>query len=169
MGGEDRGRIGRTHEGLSIRGKLNLGCGERDIRPGYVNIDIREIEGAVRRDVGDRESMTAFSNAAEILAFDIIEHFPREKAMGVLELWVDLLAPGGILKVRCPDILHAVSVRFDDEWLELLLYGSQDYEENYHRCGFTRPMMERILRDLGLEIEASWNTDAGNLEIWARK
>jgi hypothetical protein len=56
-----------------------------------------------------------------------------------------------------------------DEWLELLLYGGQDYEENFHKCGFTRNTLVGLLLDENLEIIHEEQTDAGNIEVWAVK
>lgn len=148
--------------------RLNLGCGP-DVKPGFVNLDCRDIEGAIRRDVSDPESMMVFDGVTEILAYDILEHFDRRTAKACLALWVSLLAPGGVLKLRCPDIRHAVTVAPNDEWLELLLYGGQDYEQNQHLCGFTTGTLCPHLADLGMEITLVRQTAAGNMEIEARK
>lgn len=156
--------------------RLNLGCGP-DIQDNFVNLDIREIEGALRRDVSDRESMKPFAGADEILAYDVLEHFPREKAREALAMWVELLKPGGVLRIRCPDIRHAASESLkrrsvtadQDEWFELLLYGGQDYPENYHKCGFTMATLSRLLQEMGCLVIRRETTNAGNVEIDARK
>ena len=147
---------------------MNLGCGNQ-IYKNYTNLDIRKIEGAVQCDVSSSLQMRRFRGCDEICAFDILEHFPREKSRQVLKMWVGLLRPGGVIRIRCPDLLHAVKVRLSDEWLELLLYGGQDYPENQHLCGFTRNMLVGLLLDENLEIIHEENTDAGNLEVWAQK
>lgn len=148
--------------------KLNLGCGP-DIRQGYKNLDVRDLVGVTKRDVSDRESMMQFAGADEILAYDVLEHFPRDKAREASRLWVDLLEPGGVIKIRCPEIRHAVRIAKSDEWLEQLLYGAQDYKENQHLCGFTTAMLTQLLVDLGCEIVRREFTPAGNIEIWAHK
>ena len=134
-----------------------------------MNLDIREIEGVTKCDVTKPSQMRKYRGCDEICAFDILEHFPREKAREVLKMWVDLLKPGGVFRVRCPDFRHAVSLNKPDEWTEKLLYGGQDYKENQHLCGFTTAMMTKLLTDLGLEIVRKEVSSAGNLEIWARK
>jgi predicted SAM-dependent methyltransferase len=146
--------------------RLNLGCGN-DLHPGFINIDCRDIEGVARHDITDADAMSAFKPASIILAYDVLEHFPRAKAREVLEMWVDLLAEGGTLKLRCPDFRHMMNLGQTDEWIELLLYGGQDYDENYHRCGFTAQMLVNILEDMGLEICSMERSLAGNIEIEA--
>lgn len=146
--------------------RLNLGCGNQ-IYKNYANLDTRDIPGALKCDVSSQKEMRRFRGCDEIVAFDVLEHFPREKSREVLKMWVGLLRPGGVIRVRTPDILHAVKVRQSDEWLELLLYGGQDYKENFHKTGFTRDMLVGLLSDLKIIFEE--NTDAGNIEIWAQK
>ena len=147
---------------------MNLGCGNQ-IYKNYQNLDIRKIEGAVQCDVSSSLQMRRFRGCDEICAFDILEHFPREKSREVLRMWVGLLRPSGVIRIRCPDLLHAVKVRLSDEWLELLLYGGQDYKENQHLCGYTMAMLAGLLIDLDLKIIHEEYSDAGNLEIWAEK
>jgi len=150
--------------------RLNLGCG-KDVKKGYLNIDIRDLPGVIVADVSDPIVMLRFFGAEEILAYDIIEHLPRQVAHDTLRLWYDMLANGGVLRIRCPDILHATSLRDirGDEWLEQLLYGGQDYPENQHLCGFTRGMMERLLEQVGFTSWRITNNNAGNMDVEARK
>lgn len=148
--------------------RLNVGAG-LDVKPGFVNLDVRQLKGVIKCDVSSHVQMRRFRGCDEICAFDILEHFPREKSREVLKMWVSLLRPGGVIRIRCPDLLHAVKVRLSDEWLELLLYGGQDYPENYHKCGFTRNTLVGLLLDLNLEIIHEEQTGAGNVEVWAKK
>lgn len=147
---------------------MNIGSGNQ-IYKNYTNLDIRKIDGAIQCDVSSSLQMRRFRGCDEICAFDILEHFPREKSHEVLKMWISLLRPGGVIRIRCPDLLHAVKVRLSDEWLELLLYGGQDYEENFHKCGFTRNTLVGLLLDENLEIIHEEQTDAGNIEVWAVK
>lgn len=153
---------------IGVITRLNLGCGT-DVKPGFINLDIRPLDGIVRCDVSDSEQMSAYQGATEILAYDILEHFPRAKARQVLALWVSLLAPDGRIEIRCPDLRHAMKVAPNDEWLEQLLYGGQDYPENQHLCGFTTGTLCPFIANLGMEITLVRQTTAGNLEIEARK
>jgi predicted SAM-dependent methyltransferase len=145
-----------------------LGCGP-DVREGFENLDVRELPGVTFCDVSDPIGMAQYKGAEEILAYDILEHFDRETAYSCLLMWVDLLAPGGIMRIRCPDIVHAVSVRQSDEWLEMLIYGGQDYPENYHKCGFTKKMMLAFLEVLGMNVLSTEQTNAGNMEVVAQR
>lgn len=148
--------------------RLNLGC-STDVKPGFVNLDCRDIEGVTRCDVSDPAAMEAYRGAGLILAYDVLEHLDRKQARSVLAMWIDLLAAGGEIRLRCPDFRHACGLNHPDEWVELLLYGGQDYPENHHRCGFTIPMLSGLLKGLGMEVTGARHTAAGNLEIEAVK
>lgn len=150
----------------SSKKKLNLGCG-KDIREGFINIDVRPLPGVDI--VADVRNINI--KADYILARDIIEHFPQAETLGILTHWVSLLNSGGIIEIQCPDVLWAyeVSQKRGANWLIQLLYGGQDYPENFHKAGFTLDSMRKILEGLGLEILSAENNPNGNLIIKARK
>jgi len=148
--------------------RLNLGCGD-DIRKGFINLDIRSLKDMSVCDVSNDKEMKRYRGADEILALDILEHFPREEARRVLKMWIELLRPGGMITIRCPDFRHVMTLPQSDERTELLLYGGQDYPENFHKCGFTVATLTKLLEDNGLGVIKSQVTSAGNLEIAARK
>jgi predicted SAM-dependent methyltransferase len=145
-----------------------LGCGD-DIRKGFINLDIRSLKDMSVCDVSNDKEMKRYRGADEILALDILEHFPREEARRVLKMWIELLRPGGMITIRCPDFRHVMTLPQSDERTELLLYGGQDYPENFHKCGFTVATLTKLLEDNGLGVIKSQVTSAGNLEIAARK
>ena len=145
--------------------KLNLGCGA-DIRQGFINVDCREVEGVdLVADVGNLEPI---ENVGYILAYDIIEHFPQAETKDVLQGWIDLLPSGGTLDLRCPDVIYGSKILPENVFIELL-YGSQDYPENYHKAGFTLLSMKKLLRSLRMKIDSAKNTSDGNLLIKASK
>jgi predicted SAM-dependent methyltransferase len=144
--------------------KLNLGCGTYQPE-GFIHVDLRPLPGVdVVCDVSDPAAMKQFRGAEYILASDVIEHLPREIANATLALWVDLLGSDGTLEVWCPDFRHAIAIH-PDARCELLLYGGQDYPENFHRCGFTLATMQQKFTDLGLTVTQAVNTGVGNLKV----
>jgi predicted SAM-dependent methyltransferase len=144
--------------------KLNLGCGG-DIKEGFINVDCRPLKGVdVVADVSD---LPEFENVGHILAQDIIEHFPQAETEGIIKRWLDILPEGGTLEIRCPDVIHASRVLSERGFIEML-YGSQDYPENFHRAGFTLATMTELLEGLGVEVEGENRRD-GNLWVKATK
>jgi len=118
--------------------------------------------------VADVANIGQVDNVGYILAYDIIEHFPQAETKKVLQNWISILPVGGTLELRCPDVIHGSKVLSEKVFIELL-YGSQDYPENYHKAGFTLQSMKKILRTLGMEINSAKNTPDGNLLIKATK
>jgi predicted SAM-dependent methyltransferase len=148
--------------------KLNLGCGTV-IKKGFINIDIRDLPGVdIVHDVSNLSDLNLVG-IEYILADDIIEHFSQEETATIIAHWVSLLILGGIIEIRCPDILHAVKVAPSPEWLIRLIYGGQDYPENFHKAGFTLKSMKKLLKKLGLQIIYTEQTSEGNLVVKAQK
>ncbi len=81
--------------------RLNVGAGD-DRRPGFLSVDLR-------RDVADVVASAhalpfADGSVAEVLALDILEHVPSFRTSSLLAEWHRVLAPGGILTCRVPNL-----------------------------------------------------------------
>jgi len=129
--------------------------------------------------------------AQEIWAYDVLEHFPQAQGNAVLDEWVRLLAVGGILHVKAPDlealarfilnpVVKAVGPweaslgwkvgdRWPDRQLALQVYGGQDYSENFHRSGYTIALLRAMLEARGLQILEAGYEGTSNLVMTARK
>ncbi|MFN3531093.1 MAG: glycosyltransferase [Candidatus Brocadia sp.] len=148
--------------------RLNLGCGT-DIRQGYVNIDQRRIKGV--NQIADVSNLPYKSESVvEVLANDVIEHFPREQTEAVLNEWIRVLRPGGILKIQCPDVRTLANGLISNvipvNEFSRRIYGGQNYGGNFHYAGFDIPEMKRMLRRLGMRPQqvSAYN---GNFSITA--
>lgn len=114
--------------------KLHIGCGSVHI-PEYVNVDIRYLPNV---DVVDNaEFLRKFEREeiTEIYACHILEHFNRWRIPNILRRWWELLQPGGLLYLSVPNFEAIVSYYNKTRDLKLLiglLYGGQDYDENFH-------------------------------------
>ncbi|MFB3816142.1 MAG: methyltransferase domain-containing protein [Candidatus Methylomirabilales bacterium] len=158
--------------------RLNLGCGADWMGGGVVNMDCRNLlppDGMtfLRADVADLRDMFADGAAAEIWAKDVLEHVPQVKAGAVLDEWIRLLAPGGLLHLKTPDLQalarFILEGRASDEVKAYRVYGGQDYAENFHRAGFTVAMLSAMLTVRGMEIVSAKGHEGTNLLITARK
>lgn len=148
--------------------RLNLGCGA-DIKQGYINIDQRWIEGV--NQVADVSRLPyKDKSVTEVLANDVIEHFPREQTEMVLKEWIRVLRPDGILKIQCPDVrtlaYGLVYNQIPTNEFSRRIYGGQEYDGNFHYAGFDIPEMKRILRKLGMWPQQI-STYNGNLAVTA--
>lgn len=81
--------------------KINLGCGYRKL-DGYINIDCREcVEPDMCIDILNRLPFEDES-VDEVRAFDILEHIPIGKCVGVIEEICRVLKKGGKFESYTP-------------------------------------------------------------------
>lgn len=81
--------------------RLNVGAGD-DRRPGFISVDLREDVADV---VAPADALPfPDGSAAEVLALDILEHVPSFRTQGLLREWHRVLAPGGRLTCRVPNL-----------------------------------------------------------------
>lgn len=172
--------------------KLNIGAGSLLI-PGYINIDIRELPGIdVVTDVRDL-SMYLDNSVDELFAKDVLEHMPRREWRIVLNEWIRVIKPGGILKIRFPDMLKLVEKfknggfdknrvygktdiydaeecrRFGEERLGQLLFGDQNVPENAHLSGLTEWLVVRHLKEVNMTVLKIFNDGGADVRITASK
>ena len=127
--------------------RLNLGCGHEPIQ-GYVNIDSYAVEADVH---GDFRQLT-YRDVDEILLSHVLEHLPWRHTQLVLNKLHGWLRDGGELLIEVPDMeLITAEAMGNPDWVRYL-YGSQEHEGEYHRSGFTIPILEQKLRTAGFMI-----------------
>lgn len=173
---EEKVRLHRPAAVPTLR--LNLGSGDDWMFDGVVNVDCRNLlppDGAtfLRADITDLGDMFADGCAAEIWAKDVLEHFPQAQAGMVLDQWIRLLGPGGLLHLKTPDLTALAEFILrgaeSDETKAYRVYGGQDYAENFHRAGFTVPLLRSLLEARGMEILEATRHEGTNLLILARR
>lgn len=157
--------------------KLNLGCG-KDIRNGYLNLDIVPVEAEVInkarggsspdtrqddselfrvQDITNLDDVAEDESVEEILALNILQIFSYKHVFGILNHWISKLQPGGVLKVVVPDIheqaLSLVSGQMDIQNYILSIYGQHQNEHDYVKTGFDIEILCDLLSNkLGLKI-----------------
>lgn len=146
--------------------KLNVGCGD-DVRDGMINVDLRPT-GQV---VADVACLPFRDRCADILALDILEHFPVMRVGKVLDEWRRV---GTSLEVRVPNIealsRTIVARPASCDMLIRNLYGGHRWGVDgcldAHHWGWTPATLERDLEIHGFGVES--NDHALNMTVVAR-
>lgn len=155
--------------------RLNLGCGF-DRREGYLNVDFQDFHGPDL--VADVRRLGLLPSAYydEVIAQDVLEHLPRTDIRATLVEWGRLLAPGGRLVLRVPDVLglaKLLAARQTIEEQDVLLqclFGTQAYTGDFHSFGFTELALRHYLAEAGftvaeLEHRDEWLFDAVAIRV----
>jgi predicted SAM-dependent methyltransferase len=133
--------------------KLHLGCGEKHIE-GYVNIDIRPMDSVDK--VDNIKYLRSFKeNSIDVIySSSVLEHFIRWEYKNVLRRWYEILKPEGVLRLGVPDFEAIVSYYMENRDLDAvmgLLYGGQDYEQNFHYVCWDFRRLKKDLEEIGFK------------------
>lgn len=131
--------------------KLHLGCGNRRI-PDYINVDIRE---ELNPDVVDNiYTLEKFQpNSVDVIYNShVFEHIDRHNRIKVLQRWLDILKPGGILRISVPDFESIVKA-YQNGWtlpyLISFLNGSQKHPFDIHYYCYDFDCLKNDLMNAG--------------------
>lgn len=143
-----------NHRDRRSMSSIDLGCGER--KRGEIGVDFRKVDGV---DVLADVSRLPFRDGVfqEGLASDILEHFPRSETLNVLREWRRILAEGGKLIIKTPN-LGTLASAFLSQFIDGLelsrkLFGNQGNEGDFHKSGFDPRGLEILLFNAGFKIE----------------
>jgi predicted SAM-dependent methyltransferase len=141
--------------------KLHLGCGTKHLED-YTNIDIRYLPGV--DEVNNIRFLRNYkeNSVDEIYACHVLEHFGRWEYKDVLKRWFEILKPEGKLRLAVPNfnsICEYYTKTSDIKPLIGLLYGGQDYDENYHYITFDYPTLKQDLSNIGFTTTQTWDTE----------
>ena len=133
---------------MSVR--LNIGAGETRM-PGFTPVDtILGGEAFPLRYEDD--------SVDEIRAVHVLEHFGVSTIGHVLDDWVRVLKPGGLMRVAVPDMAKIVEMVADPDSMEWQPYlmGGQTGPDDFHKSAFTRKSLTDLLLSAGLGKIESW-------------
>lgn len=120
--------------------RINLGCWSKRL-PGFVNIDLDPSYGELVVDV--RALPYEDNTVDEVYAGHLLEHFSLTE--NVLKEWHRVLRPGGVITVTVPDIEKGLAEyrkgAITLEWLNQIVYGATDREEQNHHQVFTADIL----------------------------
>lgn len=136
--------------------KLNLGGGE-DRYDGYLTVDLRPEVADVVADV--RSLPMDDESVDDIVAFDILEHLPPLDTVPTLHEWKRVLAPGGTLRIKTPNLAELCRWVVDGKYVSLAIqniYGGHKWGENgeldCHHTGWTPDKLQMLLEECGFEF-----------------
>jgi predicted SAM-dependent methyltransferase len=138
---------------------LHLGCGQNILPAPFENCDIRDIKGV--NHVGPIFPLEFEDNKYDLIyASHILEHFSRNECQDVLNDWVRVLKPGGVLRLSVPSYpnlkrIYEISKDIDDVLGPLM--GGQTYEENVHYNAFDETNLLDYMKNAGLEAIHPWD------------
>lgn len=129
---------------------LDVGCGEfvkADIR-----VDFRKTK-CVNVIADARKLPFRAESFDKVRSSDVIEHFSHREVQKVVREWTRLLKVGGTLEIICPDLRARAFLLFlNPSWKNIEnVYGGQDYEGNYHKCGFSYELLKALLNSCGIK------------------
>lgn len=145
--------------------KLHLGCGKRDFGKKWIHVDGEKFPHVVFNNI---TRLDHFKNdfVHLIYASHVIEYFDREEVIPVLEEWVRVLKPGGILRLAVPDframaalyIVGARGLRYALDSLIGPLYGKMDMDGQkiYHKTVWDFESLKPVLESVGLKNVRRW-------------
>ena len=166
--------------------KLNLGSGDK-LQEGYENIDGHGYEGTLQMDI--RKLPYEDESVDEVYSKDVLEHFGWREWRTVLTEWVRVIRPGGVLKLRFPDLDKMIAnyqneiLRIGDREEEIrgdllqknfdrfvqLVFGNQDFPANTHLTGLTGDIVKKFLEELGMIVLPYWFDGGRDCRITATK
>lgn len=137
--------------------RLNIGAGD-DRRQGYLSVDLRSDIADVLADATTLPFATA--SVSELLASDVLEHFPATRTAGLLAEWRRALAPGGKLTVRVPNLLELAQILIQGPVApaEIIrnIYGGHRWGPegiwDAHHTGWTPDMLHEALTKAGFLV-----------------
>jgi ubiquinone/menaquinone biosynthesis C-methylase UbiE len=158
--------------------RLNLGAGD-DRREGFLSVDLRPEVADVVCDVRKLEHW-GDGSVDEILAEDILEHFPQTETAAILVEWARVLRLGGLLTVKCPNMyqLSRAIIAYTDlgrnqvvvDLIRNVMGGHRWGPEgswDTHHWNFTPTTLQGALEAAGFEVLS--NDGALNMTTVARK
>lgn len=138
---------------------LHLGCGDKRLE-NFINIDCRNSFAV--DEIDDIKKLKNYKKNSVDLIYccHVLEHFGRNEYIEVLKRWHEILKPNGILRLAVPNFEKICEHYQQHKNLPLLmglLYGRQNYKENYHYTTFDHNCLEKDLIEVGFCQVRTWD------------
>jgi predicted SAM-dependent methyltransferase len=136
---------------------IEFGCGETPTKPGYKTCDIRNLPGVnyvcPAWDIGKYVGKNTVDN---IWSRHFFEHLTFVQGEKVLDIWFDILKPGGSMEMMLPNMEYHIK-----QWIERKtekefkhaqagFWGWQRGDDwDTHKSGYDAQSLERLLKQKG--------------------
>jgi predicted SAM-dependent methyltransferase len=138
---------------------LHIGCGKVILPKPFENLDTRELPGvdhiskAYPLDFDDNTFDLVYSS-------HVLEHFKKIETQSIVNEWVRVLKPGGIIRLSVPSLeslikIYQTSGNIDDIIGPMM--GGQTYDENFHYNIFDTKKLTFLLENAGCEAVHTWD------------
>ena len=143
---------------VSFPTKMNFGCGY-DKLAGYLNVDVdSKCEPDLLVMPGDFSKLP-LGYFKELVAYDVLEHIPRNLTLQVFFQLIRTCADGATVKLQTTSlekllVLLTENPSFSSQYgWATCLFGNQAHPGDFHFTGFTESILETFCRSVGLEIK----------------
>jgi len=148
--------------------RLHLGCGKRDFGLAWDHIDLLDLPHIDSHDV---EALPYKDDSCEIIyASHLINYFDRVEVKLVLNEWLRVLKPGGILRLAVPDLESMCNLYKNGYSLDKFLgplYGKWNHPPIYHKTAYDFESLFLLLKEVGFKSISRYNwrdTDHSNFD-----
>lgn len=137
--------------------KLDIGCG-RTPKAGFIGIDAY-VKG--KNIVNAEMWKLPYSDGQieQIFSSHALEHVAKARVVPTLKEWYRVLQKGGLADIRVPDLEYCCKTWLEKQTNDFymdILFGNQAHEGEFHKTGFTVPIMTKYLQESGFtNIQAS--------------
>ena len=135
--------------------KINMGCGWRDFGKDWVHIDGGNYS---HLDSNDPFNLSYKDNSVDLIyTSHLLAYFDRDEVRNVLEEWIRVLKPGGILRLAVPNFEAMVHL-YTEKHISLEkflgpLYGKMPMgdETIYHKTTYDYYSLKSLVEELGMK------------------
>lgn len=138
---------------------INLGCGKIS-GPEFINVDALPLHNI--HHIHDIRDLSFFPDnyADMIYASHVIEHIERHELKAVLQEWLRVLKPGGVLRFGVPNFDALIDVYLKNQRsipsIENQLLGQQSPYDDHHSI-WNEAYAEKFFRSVGFASVRPWD------------
>jgi len=136
---------------------IEFGCGEKPTKKEFKTCDIRDVPGVdYVCPAWEIEKFVQPNTVDEIFSRHMFEHLTFIQGEKVLEAWLNILKPGGIMEMRLPNMTFHINqwnTRSNMEHAKAGFWGWQREGEtevwDVHKSGYDIQMLKELLIEKG--------------------